>query len=266
MSSLFVLVGVMAGWALSKRHQRSSPMTLNNINPSLRPPSTKAVVIEAMTTETLVNRTLETFAIGYMTILAIVQGVAFVILASNALPLVFHTDSGAEVLRVTGQCTSQFAAIIIVSYEYIGLTNIMLRWAPTFLDMLIPFMLGIGEILPSLRLTELVSWWILMAFMMILCIGALSHSIYRSSPEMFPEVRSAFQGIRGLLRRLILCSLSIMVLCLLFALLSALNVTSWVLDVAPWTPLVIGCVAVAFNERCLGSVYKAYGVPRWRRG
>jgi hypothetical protein len=200
-----------------------------------------------------------------MTILAIAQGVALVILASLALPLALRLNPSAEGLRLAGQCTSEFAAIVIVSYEYIGLTNIMLRWAPTFLDMLIPYALGVGEIFPSLLLTRLIAWWISMAVLMILCIGALSHSIYRSSAEMFPEVHSAFRGIRTLLRRLILCRISIMILCLAFAALSAFEIYPWILDVAPWTPLVIGCLAVAFNERCLSSVYKAYGVPRWRR-
>ena len=105
--------------------------------------------IQALDHDVLVRRSLEISSNCFTTIISILQGVALAILADNTFndpsPLAyFHSVCLALVL-------------VGVFYTYVNM-SIMLRWAPSFLDSFMPFMIAGLEIPPAYFLGQVAAW------------------------------------------------------------------------------------------------------------
>jgi hypothetical protein len=105
--------------------------------------------IQALDHDVLVRRSLEISSSCFTTIISILQGVALAILADNTFndpsPLAyFHSVCLALVL-------------VGVFYTYVNM-SIMLRWAPSFLDSFMPFMIAGLEIPPAYFLGQVAAW------------------------------------------------------------------------------------------------------------
>jgi hypothetical protein len=97
----------------------------------------------------LVRRSLEISSNCFITVVSILQGVALAILADNTFknpsPLVYF-HSVCLLLVLVG-----------VFYTYVNM-SIMLRWAPSFLDSFLPFMIAGLEIPPAYFLGHVAAW------------------------------------------------------------------------------------------------------------
>jgi hypothetical protein len=222
-----------------------------------------ADTLEPTTPETLIRRSSDTFITGYFTFIAIIQGVALALLAQQAVADFSGRDPAARVLLL-GEASASLSAIIIVSYEYLWLTTVM-RWAPTFVDTLAPFLLGAAEILACLLVGERV-WWIASAC--FFCAGAavLLHTAHQCTDALF----DGRHHLNSLIRRVLHLQIR---WCLIgagtAAAMSAIvfTVSCIALPAAfSWGSMAIGAAIVLISERGLDTLYREYGVPRRWRG
>ena len=99
--------------------------------------------------DVLIRRSLETSSTCFTTIISILQGVALAILADNTFndpsPLVYF-HSFCLLLVLVG-----------IFYTYVTM-SILLRWAPSFLDSFLPFMIAGLEIPPAYFLGHVAAW------------------------------------------------------------------------------------------------------------
>jgi hypothetical protein len=218
--------------------------------------------LEPMAAQILIRRTSDLFPAVYLTIIAIIQGVALVTLLTTALPLVIGKEAPHERVMIVGQSLAGLTSIVVVSYEYIWFTT-MMRWAPGFLDTLVPYTLGVGEIAPLLLIGNNARWWLSMAIFLIVAAGAFYYSIFRSRAAMFPEKPQVYRALRRLLAQLVACCLAAAAISIGAAtFLHICDGPKWLGELAPWALSPIGGIMVLISERALNSVYESYGVFR----
>jgi hypothetical protein len=221
-----------------------------------------SVTLDPLTTPALRRRTSDTFPTGYLTIIAIIQGVALGIWVSSVIPLVLSTGDVAVRISIAGEGIAGFASILIVSYQYIWFSTVM-RWTPTFLDTLVPYVLGVTEIVPAILIKSEFRWWVSMAVFLLAATAALVHTVFRSSARMFPGKPLPYREIRRLLIRLSICCTALMAGSSLTALLIGLSIApSGFTAAMPWIITSVGPVMILLTERSLTAVYAAYGVSR----
>lgn len=231
-------------------------------------------ILEALTTEILRKRTVDIFPAGYLTVMAIIQGVALGLLLQQLLGAGGVFESQHPVILIS-QGIASFLAIVVASYEYLWFTTIM-RWTPTFLDTLVPYLLGVAEIVPVLLLGRFRWWWI--CTVVLFAVGGLAfwHTIWRSSPGMFEDPRPAAQsshgshpGYPGLLRLLWKlvgsCAAMTVVGVVIYILMINVRVPSWTDAVLPWIVTLSASVIVLLSELSLRKFYRGYSLP-WRLG
>ena len=156
-----------------------------------------AGIIEPLTLAGLGQRVGDVYREGYLTVLAIIQGVAFGILLTDAEgQWVRHADPLYRA-KVVMQAAAVLIAIIVVTHRYILLTVIG-RWIPTTFDTIIPYALGVGEIGASLAIGRNLSWWASVGFFSLAGVSSFVHSRIRMSATSFgsiPQLYSRFRRI-----------------------------------------------------------------------
>jgi hypothetical protein len=105
--------------------------------------------IQPLSHDVLVRRSLEISSTCFITIVSILQGVALAILADNT----FHDPTPIVVL----QSLCLLLVLVGVFYTYVNM-SIMLRWAPSFVDSFMPFMMAGLEIPPAYFLGKVQAW------------------------------------------------------------------------------------------------------------
>ncbi|MEU8817398.1 hypothetical protein [Actinoplanes sp. NPDC048796] len=105
--------------------------------------------IQALTREVLIRRSLEVSPTAFITIISIIQGVALGLLAENA----FDRPG----LLVAVQAVTMLLVLVTVFYFYLTI-SILLRWAPSFLDCLLPFGIAGMEIPGAFFLGNVHAW------------------------------------------------------------------------------------------------------------
>src|SRR6185437_13297607 len=134
-----------------------------------------------------------------------------------------------------------------------------MRWTPTFLDTLVPYLLGVAEIVPVLLLDRFKWWWI--CTVVLFAVGGLAfwHTIWRSSSDMFEDPRPAAQssrdshlGYRDLLRLLWKlvwsCAAMTAVGIVIYVLMINFRVPGWIHAVLPWIVTLSASVIVLLSE------------------
>jgi hypothetical protein len=226
-------------------------------------PGVTQAALQPVSTEILRQRTIDMFPVGYLTLIAIIQGVALELLLNTVLPLLTSRRFGD--LQHVIQFSEGFAGlacIIVASYEYLWFTTVM-RWAPRFLDTLVPYALGVAEIVPILLIGSFSRWWASMVGLMIAGGLAFRYTILRASPDMFPAKEHIYQDLTRLLRNLgrICFSLAIMgSIALVFV--GTRSVTDVLEILLPWSATLATVIMVSASEIGLNSVYAEYGLPR----
>jgi hypothetical protein len=73
------------------------------------------------------------------------------------------------------QALVTIVGIIIVTHKYIA-TAAMVRWNPTTLDTLVPYLIGLGEISAALLIGHQSSWWFAISFWLLTAIFVQGHT------------------------------------------------------------------------------------------
>ncbi len=227
--------------------------------------------VEPMTTTLLRQRSLDTFSGGYLTFIAIIQGVALAVLADRAVGLLtddIHT--GWTRVEVAGQTASCFMALLIVTYEYLWFTSIM-GWPLTFIDTLVPYTLGAGEIVAAQLLGRGDTWWASFAALSVVGVLAFMRTHIKCAAVVFEHDGKPHPHIRAIIRRL---TVRLMGCCGALAAWSLIVI--WMSDrpghwpniflaCAAWTPAFASLVLVALSEHSLTQFYKAFDLDRLGR-
>ena len=151
--------------------------------------------LEPLSLAALRKRIDDVFSGGYLTALAIIQGVALGLLLSIGQQqwILSHTFSGY--VTVVTQAVSVFVVIVIVTHRYLLLT-MMARWMPTVFDTLIPFALGSGEILTALLIGHRIAWWGGVLVFSVAAAGAYLHTRIRISSGSFGNLHQIYVRMR----------------------------------------------------------------------
>jgi hypothetical protein len=218
--------------------------------------------LEPLNTEVLVKRSIEAFPAGYLLLISIIQSVTLGLLLTDAVALLTKPVTTMQIIAVVSKTATVFGALVIISYEYLWFVVIM-RWASTFRDTVIPYAIGVAEIVASLMLGQSISWWIAATVVPVVCGVALFNTITRLDSRAFIDKPAMYQTIRLLLWRIIMCCVAI----------TAIGVTGSILlyhgvlhgnlaALAPLSLILPAFVAVVVNEKSLNSVFASYGITR----
>lgn len=238
----------------SSSPRRLSPRTLSSRSSS---PSSAArgEAIEALTRDVLIRRSIEVSATGFITIIGIIQGVALALLAQNTF--------AKPGLLVCAQSIALLLLFVCVFYWYLT-QSILLRWAPSFLDSLLPFAIAGLEIPAAFFLGNARAWnfW-LAAFWSGILIGFWVTDKC-SPPSHFGEAADAHRTLHVLIRELQMTagvSALALALCGLFALLDPAHQLFWGLS---GVAVVLTTVAtlVVRTELGISTVHECFGVNR----
>lgn len=225
---------------------------------SARSPDRPAPVIEPFSPDVLMRRVAEVFPAGYLTIIAIIQGVALGAAILTTQQQLLGQQSIIDDFIVAVQALGVFAAIVIITHRYLVLT-VNARWTPTIFDTLIPYALGVGEISAALLIGHDTAWWAAVSVLFLIAVGAFAHTYIRESQTPLPG------GTReSLASRIFWCS-SLLAYSTTVTILSANQIGPRWLYIAFPSAATIGAIVVAFiGERSQNKLYDKFGIPRWR--
>jgi len=214
--------------------------------------------IEPLSSEVLKRRVVEIFPAGYLTIIAIIQGVALGAAIVTTQQQLLDQRSTTNRFTVEAQALAVFVAIVVITHRYLVLT-IDDRWAPTIFDTLIPYALGVGEITTAVAIGRNAAWWIAVSALFLAAIGTYVHTYIRSPRMSFPPGNH-----KSMLIRMSYCA-ALVTYSITVAVLAANGIIPGWLNIILPCVTIIGAIAVAINgERSQNRLYDAYGIPRWR--
>lgn len=219
--------------------------------------------IERLEIPVLKRRLVDVFSAGYLTVIAIIQGVAFGILLMSAdHAWLQHTSATARII-VVSQAVAALAAIIVVTHQYLILTAIV-RWTPTALDTAIPYALGVGEIGASLLVGSDVLWWSSVAVLFLVSIGAFWYSRIRANEKVFGDHLDFHDQFHdSLLLQILACAASLL-LCAAIAALSYYRLgPPSIYAATPWFVTAGGVTVEVLGDRDQDDVFVSNEIPWW---
>ena len=268
---LGVLAGVFLGGMLARQRSREMlggpPAVLDDDLRQEAGADKKGVVpssLEPLSAGVLKERTVEIFPVGYLTLMAIIQGAAFAtlfltiqqekIFADSWSP---HTWLGLVQSLATG------LTIVIVTHEYLLLT-LMVRWVPTAFDTLIPYLLGFGEIWMAIATGQRTSWWAALASLCAVAVFAFWHTRSRIMPDAFGQRPVLYQRYRRHIKmQIVTCSI-MMLASTAAALLNFYSICPELLNIGMTSGVTLmGVYVLITGARSQNKVYDAYDVTRW---
>ncbi len=130
------------------------------------------------------KRVAELFPGGYLTLIAIIQGVALGVLLNSVNSQVFSASTPLHRLTAAAQAFGVLAAIVIITHRYFLLTATV-RWGPTVLDTFFPYALGVGEVSAALLIGNNAGWWAAVSVLFLAAVSSFAHTLARATDEMF---------------------------------------------------------------------------------
>lgn len=223
-------------------------------------------VLKPLSTQVLIERSVEAFPAGYLLLISIIQSVALGILLTGAVTGVSDSVSTLQSIAVISKTVTLFGFLVVISYEYLWFIG-MMRWASTFRDALIPYSIGVAEIIPCLMIDQSLSWWIATTIIPVICAGALLNTIMRVDPGAFEKEIDGKREVPGMLRWLtwctIMCCGSMAAVGATFSILVALGALHGIaLSLAPIAIGIPALTAVGVSERKLNRIFRKYGISR----
>ena len=219
--------------------------------------------LEPLDPNLLRKRISDIFSAGYLTLVAIIQGVAFGVVLSTARHAVF---SGPVDSRLTSlaQTLAVLVAIIVVTNQYFLLTE-MVRWTPTVLDTVIPYALGMGEVGSALTVGDNSLWWGAVSILIFASVMSFLYSGMRATEEVFGSMKDLHRSFRRSVRFqtlicgfLLLCSTGVTLL----SIYTSLPTKFYIL--APCALSAGGIWVGIAGARDQDKDYESYGIPIWR--
>lgn len=222
--------------------------------------------LQPLDTQVLRQRALDVFPAGYQTTISIIQGVSLSALTVTAVQQL--AEGSGKAIALIPRAVVMLTMLILVSYQYIWFTTIM-RWPMTFRDILVPYMLGAGEIVAALYVANERKWWIAVTVLTALGALAFTNTLSRLTPDAFerPDGEGLDEDPYKLVRNLlvVLICYSLVAVAVGFAL-------CWVVvgnDERVWpgyTGLfilaVLSILMFRTSERGMNSLFGAYGIQR----
>ena len=232
-------IAAIVGYLIGREISRSRPGAARNSDAQV----SKTVTRAAPNTE---SDSGDDFKGGYQTVVAIIQGVAFVTLAVTTLPTMHASIAGGQVTRsftVATQALVTLIAIIIVTDSYIDLTRAA-HWDPTILDTAVPYILGSSEVAAAAWVGNTSLWWAALSSLLLVSAAADKHSSIRAKAEDFIDA-AAYRQFRKAVRGLAMASLTTLAFSVVVCLLSIYADLSWFYAIAP---LIAATVFIVCNN------------------
>jgi hypothetical protein len=221
-----------------------------------------AGALEPLSADLLKARTIEIFPVGYLTLMAIIQGAAFGILFIQQGQLFKQGWSPHAALTLT-QSLATGLSIVIVTHEYILLT-VMVRWAPTSSDTLIPYLLGFGEIWMAMAAGQGTSWWTALSSLCAVAAFAFWHTRTGTLQDAFAGKRFIYERDRKYLATQTVLCIVMMLISVAMALLNSRDASPAVLNIGLTLGVIlIGIWVLLKGARNQNQLYDSYHVPRW---
>jgi hypothetical protein len=219
-------------------------------------------VLKPLNTQVLIERSVEAFPAGYLLLISIIQSVALGILLNSAVIDTSHSPPVLSSIAVMSKTVTLLGFLVVISYEYLWFIG-MMRWASTFRDALIPYAIGVAEIVPCLMLNQSLSWWIATTLIPIVSAGALFNTISRLDSRAFPGEHDVSGILRLLAWRTIMCCGLIAGIGTVGSALIALGALHGIaLSLAPMAIGIPALMAVGISEKALNHIFKTYGISR----
>lgn len=220
--------------------------------------------LEPLTAKRLKKRVIDNFPAAYLMQMAIIQGVALVVLITTTSPLLASHPSPVHAGMILTQALATGLTLVIVTHEYLLLT-MMTRWVPTTLDTLIPYLLGLGEIWMALATGHIVSWWAALSSMCIVAIFAFWHTRIRTTQDAFGGRTSDYQRNCQFIGLQIHLSAIMLVVSADAVLMNSYHTLPAPLNICLiWVAILMGLGLLALGEYNQNKQYDAYRLPRWR--
>lgn len=269
-----VLAGVFLGATLARQRGREmpgdSPLVLVPVDgpgPGMNADSEDAVpaAIEPLSAKVLKTRVVEIFPVGYLTLMAIIQGAAyaalFITIQQDGL-LAHGWTLHAWLALVQSLATG--LTVVIVTHEYLLLT-VVVRWVPTVFDTLIPYLLGFGEIWMAVATGQRTSWWTALASLCAVAVFAFWHTRTRTVPGAFGDKPGLYQRQRRYITNQIVSCCVMLLISIAAALLNSYRVCPDPLNIGMTSVVtLVGVCIMILGTRYQNELYDEYRVPRWR--
>ena len=211
--------------------------------------------IQALNHDVLIRRSLEISSTCFTTIISILQGVALAILADNTF------DNPGPLVFMHSFCL--LLVLVGIFYTYVNM-SIMLRWAPSFLDSFLPFMIAGLEIPPAYFLGHVAAWnsWLGMLWLGAAC--GFYINIKWSPASHFGKELRAHRTFHRMYHELLLTSLGCGVAMAFFGIGAHLYPGGdlWWGIAGVITVLATMATFVARTEIRSSQIHKCYGVHR----
>jgi len=127
---------------------------------------------------------LDSFAAGYQTLVAIIEGVAFGALIVTGQQVIFRSASIPRQLIAASQLSATFMVIAAVTYEYLQLVRAV-QWSPRLADTTFPYLLGVGQVGMAISIGNDPHWWGSVAVLSLLSAWAFIYSRIRAKQAKF---------------------------------------------------------------------------------
>lgn len=215
--------------------------------------------IEPLTKDVLVRRTLEVFPSGYLTILSIIQGVSLGFTVNTAAEAQALPGPVVEDVATLARAAMTLVGVIIVSYQYIWFT-VMMRWRQSFVDSLVPFLLGTAEIVVALNIGRAAQWWFSVSVFAILGLMAFANTKRHLSLDLYNGQELPLRLTSKLLTRSMGTCGGLAVIAIVCALTSLGGSGRIATGLGVASVLVGVSVMVLMSERTIGQIYEYYGV------
>lgn len=205
------------------------------------------------------------FPASYLTVLSIIQGVAFGVLIFNGANALKNGVAVSEPVFIL----ISFGTLVIVWYEYSWLVRIF-AWQPTVADAAIPFVLGASEALLTFFFESPFRWTLATITFVVAGAFAYWNTLHHTTAEAFDDYTPGlgYKCARIWRRRLLTCIVWLLLVAGILSLLLPIsmgNVTPsdhWVLSIS-YALVVLATYTFlvwSFSEMS-GEVLHLYGIP-----
>jgi hypothetical protein len=267
-----LLAGVFLGATLARQRGRemptgSPPVLAVGSRRGIDAGSENAVsaALEPLTEKRLKERVAEIFSVGYLTLMAIIQGAAFAALFLTIQQERLFADRWSlHACLALSQSLATGLTVVIVTHEYLMLT-VAVRWVPTIFDTLIPYLLGFGEIWMAIATGQRTSWWAALATLCAVAVFAFWHTRARTVPGAFSDKHTLYKRNRSyIMTQIALCSAMLLV-SIAAALLNSRRVCPDPLNIGMTLGVTLmGVCIIILGTLNQNKLYDEYGLPRLR--
>lgn len=210
------------------------------------------------------DRVHEVFSVGYLTLMAIIQGAAFGILFLSLQQRLMHLAWSGQTILTIIQAIATGSAIVSVTQGYIELT-IIVRWAPTIVDTVIPYFLGTGEIWMALAVGHGTSWWTALSVLWSVAVLAFLHTRIRISDAGIGTTEEAHHDHEIHVIIQLIISIVMLAPSVALAVLNSRRECPFPVNVVAACIVTCGAVlVVTLSASDQYSIYDDYGIPAWR--